>query len=94
MNEAERNEDVMDGQDASIENDATSGGGGIDVRTRVLAVGAVLGLVFGIVAAQLYLNVTPVEMSQEGQEQIVAPTPGRMLKFGLGALTLLRQIVE
>jgi hypothetical protein len=94
VNEAKMNEDVVNVQDASIESDTAAGGGGIDARTRVLAVGAVLGLVFGIVAAQLYLNVTPVEMDQEGQEQIAIPSPGRMLKFGLGALTLLRQIVE
>jgi hypothetical protein len=94
MSEVEMNEGVMDAQDKIAENSAASAGRGLNARTQVLIVGAVAGLVFGIVAAQLYLNVTPVERDQEGQEQIAPPSPGRMLKFGLGALSLLRQIVE
>jgi hypothetical protein len=94
MSEVEINEGVVDTQDEIAENDAASTGRALDARTQVLIIGAVAGLIFGVVAAQLYLNVTPVERDQEGQEQIVPPSPGRMLKFGLGALSLLRQIVE
>ncbi len=94
MSEVEMNEGVVDTQDEIAENGASSAGSALDARKQVLIIGAVAGLVFGVVAAQLYLNVTPVERDQEGQEQIAPPSPGRMLKFGLGALSLLRQIVE
>jgi hypothetical protein len=93
VNEVMTNEEVVATQGETEENGAAAGPG-LDARTQVLIIGAVLGAIFGAVAAKLYLNVTPVETDQEGREQIVAPSPGRMLKFGLGALSLLRQIVE
>ncbi len=67
---------------------------GLDVKARVLVLGAVLGSIFGLVAAKLYLNVTPIQQDVEGKEVVATPPPANILKFSLGALSLLRQIVE
>jgi len=66
----------------------------MNIKTRVLVIGGVLGAAFGVLGAWLYLKANPVEVGAEGEEQIVLPSAGHALKWSLGALGLLRQIVD
>ena len=64
----------------------------MNLRTRVMIVGGVLGALLGVGAAQLYLRSTPIKVNEEGQERLPAVQPGRALAVGLGVLTVLKQI--
>jgi hypothetical protein len=64
----------------------------MNLRTRVMIIGGVLGALLGVGAAYLYLRSTPVEVDEEGQERLPSIQPGRALSASLGVLTALKQI--
>ena len=65
----------------------------MNLRTRVMIVGGVLGALVGVGAAYLYLQSTPVEVDEEGSEQLPSVQPGRAITASLGILTAVKQIV-
>ena len=64
----------------------------MNLRTRVLIVGGILGALVGVGAAYLYLQSTPVEVDEDGQEQLPAVQPGKAITATLGVLTAIKQI--
>ena len=64
----------------------------MNLRTRVMIIGGILGALLGVSAAYLYLRSTPVEVDEDGQERLPAVSTGRALTTGLGVLTVLKQI--
>ena len=64
----------------------------MNVRTRVLIVGGVVGALRGVGAAFLYLRSAPVQVDEEGRERLPVVQPGRALAIGLSVLTVLKQI--
>ena len=65
----------------------------MNFRTRALVFGGLIGALIGALAGWLYFN-TNVLVTEEGEEQLEAPTPATSLKLGLGLLSVLRQITE
>ena len=65
----------------------------MNVRTRILAVGAVAGALLGALAAYLYLRSVSVELDDEGHDRLPSVHPGKAIAVGLSTLTLMRQIV-
>lgn len=65
----------------------------MNLRTRVLILGGVLGALVGVTAAFLYLRTAEVQKDQQGQEHLPAVNPGKLLGIALGTLTVLKQIV-
>ncbi|MBN1486565.1 MAG: hypothetical protein JW981_02920 [Anaerolineae bacterium] len=66
----------------------------MNAKTRTLVVGGVIGAIFGVLAAWMYVNSSPIEVDREGIEHVPMPSAGNALKMGLGLLTLLRQIAD
>jgi len=64
----------------------------MNLRTRVMIIGGVVGALLGVSAAHLYLRSVPVEVDEEGQERLPAIQPGKALAVSLGLLTVLKQI--
>ena len=64
----------------------------MNLRTRVMVIGGVVGALLGVGAAHLYLRSIPVEVDEEGQERLPSIQPGKALAVGLGVLTVLKQI--
>ena len=64
----------------------------MNLRTRVLIIGGVVGALLGVSAAYLYLRSSPVEVAEGGRERLPAVQPGRALAVGLSLLTVLKQI--
>ena len=64
----------------------------MNLRTRVLIIGGVLGALVGVGAAYLYLRSTPIEVDKEGQERLPSVQLGQALTASLGVLTALKQI--
>lgn len=64
----------------------------MNLRTRVLIIGGVIGALVGVSAALLYLRSTNIEVDDEGRERLPPVQPAKALGVGLGTLTLLRQI--
>ncbi|NLE45036.1 MAG: hypothetical protein GX620_09975 [Chloroflexi bacterium] len=64
----------------------------MNLRTRVLMIGGVVGAMIGVAAAYLYLRSTPTEVDREGVERLPSPSPGKALTIGLSVLTVLKQI--
>lgn len=64
----------------------------MNLRTRVLIIGGIIGALLGVGAAYLYLRSTPVEVDEEGRERLPAVPPGDAIKLSLGVLTVLKQI--
>lgn len=62
-------------------------------KTKSLLVGGLLGAVLGGIAGLLYYN-SNVEVSETGEEQLEAPSPGTSLKLGLSMLTFLRSLAD
>ncbi len=65
----------------------------MNLRTRILVVGGVLGALLGAGAAYLYLQSTPVDVDEEGQEQLPAVQPSQAITASLGVLAAIKQIV-
>jgi len=64
----------------------------MNLRTRVMIIGGVVGALLGVSAAYLYLRSTPVELDEDGREQLPAVQTGKALTAGLGVLTVLKQV--
>ena len=64
----------------------------MNLRTRVMIIGGVVGGLVGVLAAHLYLRSVSVEASEEGEAQLPAVQPGDAIKLSLGILAVLRQI--
>lgn len=61
----------------------------MNARNKALVVGGIIGALFGLLAAWIYVR----DLSdEEGQESMPELAPGDALKLGLGVLTLLRQV--
>lgn len=65
----------------------------MNLRTRVLLFGGILGALIGVAAAYLYLRSAPIQVDESGRERLPAISPGEALKVGLGILAAIRQIV-
>ncbi|HEY75758.1 MAG TPA: hypothetical protein G4O00_06205 [Thermoflexia bacterium] len=65
----------------------------MNLRTKVLLFGGVLGALIGVGVAYLYLQSTPIQVDEEGRERLPPVQPGDALKVTLGLLTAIRQIV-
>jgi hypothetical protein len=65
----------------------------MNLRTRVMIVGGIVGALVGVGAAYLYLQSTPVETDREGRERLPSVQPGKAITASLGILTAIRQIV-
>jgi hypothetical protein len=65
----------------------------MNLRTRIMIIGGVLGALLGVGAAYLYLSSTPVQVDKEGQERLPSVQPGKALTVGLSALTMIKQII-
>ncbi len=65
----------------------------MNLKTRVMIVGGVVGALLGVGAAYLYLQSSGVVVDEEGNERLPAVQPAKALTLGLGVMTLLRQIV-
>jgi hypothetical protein len=65
----------------------------MNLRTRVLVVGAVIGALIGAGAAYLYLREANVDDASEGEEQLPDIQPRDALQVTLGVLTAVRGIV-
>ncbi|RLC95372.1 MAG: hypothetical protein DRI77_10095 [Chloroflexi bacterium] len=64
----------------------------MNLRTRIMIIGGVVGALLGVSAAYLYLRSTPIELDEDGQEQLPAIQTGKALTAGLGVLTAIKQI--
>jgi hypothetical protein len=64
----------------------------MNLKTRVMIIGGIVGALLGVGAAYLYLQSTGVEVDEEGNERLAAVQPAKALTLGLGVMTLLRQI--
>jgi len=64
----------------------------MNLRTRVMIVGGVVGALLGVGAAYLYLRSVPLEVDEGGRERLPAVQPGKALAVSLGVLTVLKQI--
>jgi hypothetical protein len=64
----------------------------MNLKTRVMIIGGVVGALLGVGAAYLFLQSTTVQVDESGQEKLPAIQPAKALTLGLGVLTLLRQI--
>ena len=65
----------------------------MNLRTRVMIFGGVLGALVGVGAAYLYLREAAVDVDEEGKKILPAVQPGDVLKVVLGVLTAIRGIV-
>jgi hypothetical protein len=65
----------------------------MNLRTRIMVVGGVLGALLGVSAAYLYMRSVPMEVDEEGREQLPTVQPGKALAVGLSVLTVLKQII-
>ncbi len=65
----------------------------MNLRTRVMIVGGLLGALLGVGAAYLYLQSTPVDVDEEGQEKLPSVQPGKAITASLGILTAVKQII-
>jgi hypothetical protein len=64
----------------------------MNLKTRVMIIGGVVGALLGVGAAYLYLQSSSVQVDEEGNERLPAVQPAKALTLGLGVMTLLRQI--
>lgn len=64
----------------------------MNLKTRVMIIGGVVGALLGVGAAYLYLQSSGVQVDDEGNERLPAVQPAKALTLGLGVMTLLRQI--
>lgn len=64
----------------------------MNLRTRVMIIGGVVGALLGVGAAYLYLQSADIEVDEGGNERLPAVQPAKALTLGLGVMTVLRQI--
>jgi hypothetical protein len=64
----------------------------MNLKTRVMIVGGVLGALLGVSAAYLYMRSVLIEVDEEGRQRLPAIQPGKALAVSLGVLTVLKQI--
>ena len=64
----------------------------MNLRTRVMIIGGVVGALLGVGAAYLYLQSTSIEVDEEGRERLPAVQPGKALTASVGVLTTLKQV--
>ncbi len=64
----------------------------MNLRTRVMIIGGVVGALLGVSAAYLYLRSVPADVDEEGRERLPSIQPGKALAVSLGVLTVLKQI--
>ena len=64
----------------------------MNLRTRIMIGGGVLGALLGVSAAYLYMRSVPIEVDEEGRPRLPAVQPGKALAVSLGVLTVLKQI--
>ncbi|MGC9522523.1 MAG: hypothetical protein ACP5HG_11665 [Anaerolineae bacterium] len=62
-------------------------------KTRALLIGGIVGAVVGGIAGWIYYN-SNVELSEEGQANLEAPSPGTAVRLGLGLLSVLRLLAD
>jgi hypothetical protein len=65
----------------------------VNLRTRVLLFGGIIGALLGVGVAYLYLRSAPIQVDESGRERLPAIPPGKAIRVGLGILTAIRQIV-
>ena len=65
----------------------------MNLRTRIMIVGGILGALLGAGAAYLYLQSTPVDLTEEGEERLPSVQPGKAITASLGVLTAIKQVV-
>ncbi len=65
----------------------------MNLRTKVLLIGGVVGALLGVGAAYLYLRSTPVEVDESGEERLPTVQSGRLLATSLAVLAAMRGIV-
>ncbi len=66
----------------------------MNVRTRVMIIGGVVGSLIGVSAAYLYLRSVAADVDDEGRERLPSIQPRQALGVTLGVLTVLRQITS
>ena len=64
----------------------------MNLKTRVMIIGGVLGALLGVGAAYVYLRSVSIEEDEEGQQRLPSVQPGKALTVSLGVLTVLKQI--
>jgi hypothetical protein len=64
----------------------------MNLRTRVMVIGGVLGALVGVLAAHLYLRSAAAMPGEEGEAELPAVQPGDAIKLSLGILGVLRLI--
>lgn len=65
----------------------------MNLRTRVMIIGGVIGALLGVGVAYLYLKSVPIRVDEEGREKLPPVQPGKALTAALGLLTAVKQIV-
>jgi len=64
----------------------------MNLRTRIMITGGVVGALLGVGAAYLYLQSTSIEVDEEGRERLPAVQPGKAITASVGVLTTLKQV--
>ncbi len=64
----------------------------MNVRTRVMVIGGLIGGVVGVLAAQLYLRSVDEELAEEGEVDLPSLEPGDMIKLTLSVLGTLKLV--
>jgi hypothetical protein len=64
----------------------------MNLKTRVMIMGGIVGALLGVGAAYIYLQSADVQVDEEGNERLPAVQPAKALTLGLAVMTLLRQI--
>ncbi|HDQ73500.1 MAG TPA: hypothetical protein ENN19_15605 [Chloroflexi bacterium] len=62
------------------------------LRARVILMGGILGAIVGAGAAYMYLQSTPIEVDEEGEEHLPPVQPSKAITAGLGVLTAIKQV--
>jgi hypothetical protein len=65
----------------------------MNLRTRTLILGAIIGGLMGVGVAYLYLRSAPIQVDETGAERLPAVPPAEALKASLGVLAAVRQVV-
>lgn len=65
----------------------------MNLRTRVLLFGGIIGALLGVGVTYLYLRSAPTQVDESGRERLPAIPPGRAIQVGMSILTAIRQIV-